>query len=60
MASKLEPLPARIKMLCPQLTAEDIKGVELAITEARNLAVTASLDLLEIDDVEIDDKVTAT
>lgn len=59
VASKLEPLPARIKMLCPQLTADDIKGVENAITDARNLAVSAALNLLEIDDAEIDDKVTA-
>jgi terminase small subunit / prophage DNA-packing protein len=60
VASKLEPLPARIKMLCPQLTAEDIKGIENAITEARNIAASASLDMLEVDDAEIDDKVTAT
>jgi terminase small subunit / prophage DNA-packing protein len=60
VASKLEPLPARIKMLCPQLTAEDMKGIEAAITDARNIAASASLELLDVDDTEVDDIVTAT
>jgi phage terminase Nu1 subunit (DNA packaging protein) len=47
IASKLEPLPARIKMVCPQLTPDDLKAVENAITEARNLAASASLETLE-------------
>lgn len=47
IASKLEPLPARIKMVCPQLTPEDLKAVENVITEARNLAASASLETLE-------------
>lgn len=47
IASKLEPLPARIKMLCPQLNPDDLKSVEGAITEARNLAASASLATLE-------------
>lgn len=46
IASQLEPLPARIKMLCPQLTPEDLKGIEAAITSARNLAASASLAML--------------
>jgi terminase small subunit / prophage DNA-packing protein len=59
VASKLEPLPARIKMLCPQLTSEDMKGIEGAITDARNIAASASLELLDVDDTEVDDNVTA-
>ena len=47
IASKLEPLPARIKMVCPQLTPDDLKAVETVITEARNLAASASLATLE-------------
>jgi terminase small subunit / prophage DNA-packing protein len=61
VASKLEPLPARIKMLCPQLTADDLKGVESAITDARNLAASASMATLVQADAEddIDETVTA-
>lgn len=55
IASKLEPLPARIKMLCPQLTAEDLKGIEAAITDARNMAATASIETLAL--VNADDDV---
>lgn len=58
VASKLEPLPARIKMLCPQLTADDIKQVETAITEARNLAAGAVMALLA-EANEFDDEDTA-
>jgi phage terminase Nu1 subunit (DNA packaging protein) len=47
IASKLEPLPARIKMLCPQLTAEDLKEIEGTITELRNRAASASIDMLK-------------
>jgi phage terminase Nu1 subunit (DNA packaging protein) len=61
IASKLEPLPARIKMLCPQLTADDLKGIEATITDARNMAAAASiatLDLVNADD-DIDESVGA-
>jgi terminase small subunit / prophage DNA-packing protein len=54
IASKLEPLPARIKMLCPQLTSEDLKGIEASITDARNLAAKAGLALLA--DVDVDEE----
>lgn len=60
IVSKLEPLPARIKMLCPQLTAEDLKAVEGVITEARNAAADAGLQALELEDPDLDDTVTAT
>lgn len=54
IASKLEPLPARIKMLCPQLTADDLKGIEATVTEARNLAAAASLATLELANADDD------
>ncbi|MES2346370.1 MAG: hypothetical protein V4641_02250 [Pseudomonadota bacterium] len=47
VASKLEPLPARIKMVCPQLTPDQLKAIETVITEARNVAASASLATLE-------------
>lgn len=61
IASKLEPLPARIKMLCPALTADDLKGIENAITDARNIAAAASLATLEEanKDDDLDEVVTA-
>ncbi|WP_372826525.1 hypothetical protein [Polaromonas sp.] len=55
IASQLEPLPARIKMLCPQLTAEDLQGIDAAITEARNLAARAALSILAEVDPDADD-----
>lgn len=64
IASKLEPLPARIKMLCPDMLPDDVKAVESAITEARNLAVAASLAMLaeaaKDEDDEVSDKVSST
>lgn len=55
VASQLEPLPAQIKMLCPQLTSEDLQGIESAITEARNLAARAGLSVLNELDPDEDD-----
>lgn len=61
IASKLEPLPARIKMLCSQLTAEDLKEIEGVITAARNLAAASSLATLQDanKDDDADEVVTA-
>jgi phage terminase Nu1 subunit (DNA packaging protein) len=58
IASQFEPLPARIKMLCPGLTPDDLQGIEAVITEARNLAARASIAVLaEVDpDAEADDE----
>lgn len=46
IASALEPLPARIKMLVPQLTPDDVKAIEAAITEVRNKAADMSIATL--------------
>ncbi|MGE0329702.1 MAG: hypothetical protein AB7P37_03305 [Ramlibacter sp.] len=58
IASKLEPLPARIKMLMPELPAEDIKRIESEITEARNIAAGASLAALQEEAALEDDDAT--
>lgn len=55
IASKFEPLPALIKMLCPDLTPDDLKGIENVITDARNLAARASLSMLAEVDPDSDD-----
>lgn len=60
VVSKLEPLPARIKMLAPQLTAEDLKEIEAEITQARNAAADAGLALLAIEEADLDENVSAT
>lgn len=46
IASALEPLPARIKMLVPQLTPDDIKAIEVVITESRNKAADMAMATL--------------
>lgn len=51
----LEPLHVTLKMRCPQLTAEDIKIIETEISNACNLAASASLASLKaLDDAEVD------
>lgn len=61
MSSLLEPLPSRIKMLVPALTAEDLKQIDAVITEARNIAASASLTVLTEDrDPDLDDVVQAS
>lgn len=47
IAGKLEALPARLKQLMPELQAERLKQVEAVITDARNLAASAALSLLD-------------
>lgn len=59
VAGQLEPLPARIKMLVPQLTADDLKAIENTIAAARNMAANAGLQVLveeEADEQLLDDK----
>lgn len=46
ISSLLEPLPARIKQLKPAFTAEDLKEIDAVITDARNLAASACVDML--------------
>jgi terminase small subunit / prophage DNA-packing protein len=61
MSSLLEPLPSRIKMLVPSLTAEDLKQIDAVITEARNIAASASLAVLTEDrDPDLDEVVQAS
>lgn len=55
IASKLEPLPARIKTLCPEISAEALKLIEQEITEARNKAAAAGLAVLAEADPNADD-----
>jgi hypothetical protein len=38
VASALEPLPATIKMLAPEISAERLAKIDAVITDARNLA----------------------
>jgi terminase small subunit / prophage DNA-packing protein len=61
MSSLLEPLPARIKMLQPSLSAEDLKQIDAVITDARNIAASASLSVLTDDgEPDLDDVVQAS
>lgn len=62
IASRLEPLVARIKTLHPELAPETLKQIEEAITDARNKAAAAGLAVLDAEDPtgDIDDKVSAT
>lgn len=52
VASALEPLPAMIKMLAPEISPERLASIDAAITQARNIAAGVSLDLLSEDDAE--------
>lgn len=52
IASKLEALVPRIKMQCPELTPEHLKGIEAVITDVRNKAAAAGLAVLDIDPTE--------
>jgi terminase small subunit / prophage DNA-packing protein len=61
ISSSLDPLPARIKMLRPDLTADDLKEIEAVVTEARNVAAAASLAVLaDADDPDMDIQVQAS
>ena len=46
IAGKLEPLPGTLHKLCPELTPEALVAVQRAISDACDLAVSASLELL--------------
>lgn len=52
IASALEPLPGRIKMLLPDMPPERLKDIDGAITDARNLAADVSLAILQEDGAE--------
>lgn len=60
IASKLEPLTGRIRILHPEISGETLKTIEQAVTEARNLAADASLAMLDVDPTgDIDERVGA-
>lgn len=46
IASKLEPIPARAKVACPELSADALRAIEIEVTEARNIAAAACVELL--------------
>jgi phage terminase Nu1 subunit (DNA packaging protein) len=51
IAGVLEPLHATLHKLCPALTPEDLKLIQQEVSKACDLAVTASLASLEVEDV---------
>lgn len=59
IVSKLEVLPSRVKMVCPQLTADGLSVVEAAVAEACNTAASVGLQSLEMEDPDLDETVTA-
>lgn len=50
IASILEPLPARIRTMHPELSNETLKEIEQKITDARNKAAGAGLGVLDAPD----------
>ncbi len=53
VAGVLEPLHVTLHKLCPALTAQDVKLIQQEISRACDLAVSASLDLLAIEDAAL-------
>ena len=51
IAGVLEPLHATLHKRCPALTPEDLKLIQQEVSKACDLAVTASLASLEVEDV---------
>lgn len=51
----LDTIPGLLKRRLPQLSADDIKAVELVIVKARNLAADLTIEDLEKDDDARDD-----
>jgi phage terminase Nu1 subunit (DNA packaging protein) len=54
IASRLEGITPRIKVLCPELPADVLQQVEAAVTDARNAAAAAGLAVLEFEDEDGD------
>jgi len=50
IAGVLEPLHATLHKLCPALTPEDLKLIQQEVSKACDLAVTASLASLEVEE----------
>lgn len=59
IAGALEPLHSSLAKRCPALTPEDLRHIQIEVSKACDLAVTASLDVLdaqqEDDDTEPSD-----
>lgn len=53
IAGVLEPLHVNLHKLCPALTPEDIKIIQLEVSKACDIAVSASLAVLEVTEDEI-------
>ena len=52
IAGVLEPLHVNLHKLCPALTPEDLKLIQLEVSKACDIAVGASLAVLEVADDE--------
>ena len=50
IAGVLEPLHVTLHKLCPALTPQDIKLIQLEVSKACDIAVTASMAVLEVPD----------
>lgn len=53
IAGVLEPLHVNLHKLCPALTPEDLKIIQLEVSKACDIAVSASLSVLEIDEADL-------
>ncbi len=54
IAGVLEPLHLNLHKLCPALTPEDLKIIQLAVARACDVAASASLAALDADDMPAD------
>lgn len=52
VAGLLEPLPGEIHKLCPALTPDDVRRIQLTVSKACDVAVSASI--AELDDPDSD------
>jgi phage terminase Nu1 subunit (DNA packaging protein) len=53
IAGVLEPLHVNLHKLCPALTPEDIKIIQLEVSKACDIAVGVSLSILEVTEDEV-------
>ena len=53
IAGVLEPLHVNLHKLCPALTPEDIKIIQLEVSKACDIAVSVSLSVLEVTEDEV-------
>lgn len=55
IAGVLEPLHVTLHKLCPALTPQDIKLIQLEVSKACDIAVTASMAVLDVTDADAGD-----